>query len=376
MADIKISFPEILYLFGTFHGIFLGILLITARKSYKANIYLALLLFLFSFYLFENALSSSGYISLFPHLLYTTIPLIYLIAPLFYTYTRSLLIKDFKLRLADGLHLVPFVTEVIILAPFYFLSAEIKLKIYSVSLSNTAAWTFNIYFFGYILYILSALGYFFASFRLLSKARKEEPGRNGQLVWLRQSSLALFGYVAISLVFSVLLLFDGGFRTVAYNLNLIMQMVLIQGVGYVAFMKPQVFRNTSENGSTKKYRFSSLDPKTMANHKLMLLEVMKAEPYLDPDLSPEQLAGKLGISKHHFSQLLTEALHTNFYDFINQYRVEKAKQLLALENYRDAKILHIAYDSGFSNKSTFLRSFRKLTGITPSEFKADHTFKV
>jgi AraC-like DNA-binding protein len=60
---------------------------------------------------------------------------------------------------------------------------------------------------------------------------------------------------------------------------------------------------------------------------------------------------------------------TSFYDFINTYRVEKAKQLLTEGAYRNAKVIHIAYDSGFSHKSTFLRSFKKVTGHTPSEFR-------
>jgi AraC-like DNA-binding protein len=93
------------------------------------------------------------------------------------------------------------------------------------------------------------------------------------------------------------------------------------------------------------------------------------KPYLDAGISPEYFSERLGISRHNFSQLLSEGLGTTFYDLINFHRIEFAKVYLRDAKYDNAKILHIAFDSGFSNKSTFIRNFKKLTGQTPSEYR-------
>jgi len=369
VVDIRLSLPEIFYLFGTFHGVFLAILLVASRRAHKANIYLALLLVLFSFYLFENTLSSSGYITRLPHLLYTTIPLIYLIAPLFYTYVRSLIDKDFRLRPVDAVLLLPFLVELLILWPVYGLSGDIKRRIYEATVDSAVPWRFNIYFMGYLIYVVTSLFYFLASFRLLRAAKSEKPVAAERITWLKQASLGLFGYVVLSMILSFLPFVISETRLFVYHTSLVVQILLIQAVGYVAFVRPSIFRESAEKEPAKKYRFSSLEVQTMSERKLALVEWMRTEPYLDPDLSSEQLATSLGLSRHHLSQLLTESLQTTFYDFINQYRVEKAMQLLQSDNYREAKILHIAYDCGFSNKSTFLRSFRKVTGLTPTEFR-------
>src|SRR5882762_191837 len=112
---IKLTLPEILYLFGAFHGVFLATLLLARKRSIRTNLFLALLILLFSFYLAENVIYSSGYIRQLPHFFLSTLPLIFLIGPLFYTYIRSNVYTGFRLKPADLLHLLPFVIEIAIL---------------------------------------------------------------------------------------------------------------------------------------------------------------------------------------------------------------------------------------------------------------------
>lgn len=362
---------EIFYLFGAFHGIFLAVILLLSAKSRKGSVYLALLLLLFSFYLFENVMYSSGYIREIPQLYYTTFPLIFLIGPLFYFYVRKSVTPGFSPGPIHFLHFLPFLSEVVLLWPFYRLDSEIKQKIYDASVASTANWTFNIYFFGYVIYAVSACAYFAASYRLAANAK----GSSGiPFRWLRQSSIALFGYVALGFILSLLLFANGALIDLVFHSNLLLQTVLIQIVGYTAFAQPRVFYH---NGTEKKYKYSSLDDisiKRLSKELIMLMESDRL--FLNPELSSESIAEKLGVSKHHLSQVLTEGLKTNFYDFINSFRVRVAKDLLLADKYQNAKITHIALDAGFLHKSTFLRSFRKATGLTPTEFKNLHKKEV
>ncbi len=85
--------------------------------------------------------------------------------------------------------------------------------------------------------------------------------------------------------------------------------------------------------------------------------------FCDEDLSLDRLSAMLHITRHELSDLLSKRFGTNFYDFINRYRVEEAQRLLR-ENPEE-KILDIAMAVGFNSKSTFNKEFKRVTGKTP-----------
>ena len=92
-------------------------------------------------------------------------------------------------------------------------------------------------------------------------------------------------------------------------------------------------------------------------------------PYLEEDLSLQKLSLMMNISTHHLSQSINQNLHTNFYKFVNAYRVEEVKKKLKNPEFEKYSILGIAFESGFNSKSTFNKIFKEETGMTPSEFK-------
>jgi len=90
--------------------------------------------------------------------------------------------------------------------------------------------------------------------------------------------------------------------------------------------------------------------------------------YRDPDLTLRDLAEKIEITPHNLSELLNVCLNQNFYTFVNNYRVEEV--IKALENRKiDENILTIAYEAGFKSKTSFNRTFKKVTGLTPSGYR-------
>jgi len=97
--------------------------------------------------------------------------------------------------------------------------------------------------------------------------------------------------------------------------------------------------------------------------------IIKEELYLDSELSLGKLAKKLNLSSHQLSYVINNGFNHNFYGFINKFRVEKAKELLAGKALDKYSIIGIAYDSGFNSKTVFNTTFKKITGQTPSEFK-------
>ncbi len=91
--------------------------------------------------------------------------------------------------------------------------------------------------------------------------------------------------------------------------------------------------------------------------------------YTDQELSLPLLAEKLNLSLHELSWLLNKEIGKNFYQYINQFRVEQAKQLLQSPSHLHLSILAIGFDAGFNSKTTFNSTFKKMVGMTPREFR-------
>lgn len=99
-------------------------------------------------------------------------------------------------------------------------------------------------------------------------------------------------------------------------------------------------------------------------------EFMVAEqPYLDPELTIKTMADQLDMEVRELSLLINTYFKQNFYDFLNQYRIEKAKELLKDPQNKKLTILEILFSVGFNSKSSFNTSFKKLSGLTPTEYR-------
>lgn len=89
--------------------------------------------------------------------------------------------------------------------------------------------------------------------------------------------------------------------------------------------------------------------------------------YVKQGLRLADLAEAMGVRPYIVSQVIRQGYQTTFYDLVNDLRVDEAKRLLM--EAQSGKVLGIAFDCGFSTKSTFNDVFRKRTGMTPSEYR-------
>ncbi|TRX62594.1 helix-turn-helix transcriptional regulator [Fulvivirga sp. M361] len=120
----------------------------------------------------------------------------------------------------------------------------------------------------------------------------------------------------------------------------------------------------------EKYTRSNLDRSTS---KKLLQRVKglfeKEETYLDSNISLKDVAEKLSVPSRDISQAINEHEQKNFSEFVNHYRIEKAKTLLAAPDYRQEKIATVAFDCGFGNVTSFNLTFKAATRMTPSEYR-------
>ena len=142
-------------------------------------------------------------------------------------------------------------------------------------------------------------------------------------------------------------------------------------VGFFGISQPIIF-GLEEEEPKEKYKSSALSVEEADQYVKRLRTLMEQEKaFLDPKLSIVQLASMLDISKHHLSQVLNDNLKTNFYDYVNRFRVEEFKRRIQTPDYDHLSLLGIAFGCGFNSKSSFNGVFKKLEQVTPSYYKTN-----
>jgi AraC-like DNA-binding protein len=207
------------------------------------------------------------------------------------------------------------------------------------------------------------------------------------LEWLNQVAWLLFIVILCSLLM-YMLIFTGQMSFLVSNYitsNLLT--LVIYTIGILGVRQARVFMSV-ENDSLKTFEFphnetvikataryegSTLSPEKARKYLQKLLDNMNQhKPYLNPEISLQMLANQLDIPPHYLSQVINEQLGQNFFDFINSYRIEEVKARLLNPQYTHLTILAIAFDSGFNSKSAFNLAFKNHTGLTPSQYRAQH----
>jgi AraC-like DNA-binding protein len=90
------------------------------------------------------------------------------------------------------------------------------------------------------------------------------------------------------------------------------------------------------------------------------------------DLTIRSLADQLETQEHRLRRLINLRLgHRNFADFVNGYRIEAAQRRLADPAEAQTTVAAIAYDVGYGSLSPFNRAFRRMTGSTPTTWRAE-----
>ena len=153
-------------------------------------------------------------------------------------------------------------------------------------------------------------------------------------------------------------------------------LLVTAGIGFVYLVMTALFRvyppPLELDAKPRKWGFDVLSEaeRTIASRIENLMTVDKL--YQEPTFSRADLARELGISEAEVSKIINGAFGKNFPRFINEYRVEDAKQLL---KNPDLAINVVAKESGFNSLPTFNRVFREISGESPSLYRNDEIKK-
>ena len=111
-----------------------------------------------------------------------------------------------------------------------------------------------------------------------------------------------------------------------------------------------------------------------AEYREALEQWMKTEkPYLNPEFRLLDMREVLPLNRTYLSQLINAEYGCNFYQYVTNYRVEEAKQVM--EQNPDMKMQDVAEQCGFSSPTVFARVFARETGISPSDWNQEQNKK-
>ncbi len=196
-----------------------------------------------------------------------------------------------------------------------------------------------------------------------SSARQFTKQQKHRLKWIR---FIVYGYFTACIVYDLVILSDSlisssqSFRTIVVG---------IFAIYFTTILYKALSSSQFSYGEEKK-RYHSLNQKQAQQLQKELDALMQNDkPYLDFDANVSGIAQKLSTNNKHISELLNLYYQKNFYEYINEYRIEEAKQLLVNSKESKKTILEIAYASGFNSKSAFNSAFKKNTGMSPTQYR-------
>lgn len=129
-------------------------------------------------------------------------------------------------------------------------------------------------------------------------------------------------------------------------------------------------RATSSKNRNHKYAKSGLNGQQLTEYKTRLAEIMQSEQvFLQPDMTLPKLAQTVGCSVNHLSQVINAGFEMSFFDYLNNFRIEHAKALLAESEGQNGAVLNVAFTVGFNSNSAFYAAFKKCVGQTPAQYR-------
>jgi AraC-like DNA-binding protein len=372
----KYSFLGITTFIGIFVMLFLALFLLTVKTKHKLGNCL------FAFFLIANAIDACKY--LIHHIPENLINLesfrwsiVYLAPASFYLYVMSICFSNFRLKTKHLLHAIPFIAyNLNLISGIYFETTAMKLHF----IKNMNQMPITHFF--QILFELLFQVYFIASFLII---------RNSRTVYLQNytnPNISLINALyKITIVYYLLhfLVLLRWLVTFTIGLGEVRQwIVTLDGFTFlfctcwylfIALNNPEFFRGVNSHLKPIAEVVPKQKPSLLvAEEKNKQIELLKdfmveKEPYLDSSLTIQDLSKQVKVPVKDLSTLINLYMDKHFFDFINEYRIEKAMQLLKDPLQKEVTILEVLYQVGFNSKSSFSASFKKYTGKTPTDFR-------
>ncbi|MDN5202329.1 helix-turn-helix domain-containing protein [Fulvivirgaceae bacterium BMA10] len=356
-------------LIGFGQGILLAFIFFFAKKT-RADKFMAGFIFTYSIEFFNNYLRSTESFADFPELLYLPINFFYAYMPLLYLYQSALIDKRFDMGLRHWTILLPAILELYIFSILFLYHPDEKMHWHNSDWGQRWFWYYR------------AGGMFFSlgiALMVLFKLKKyhenvvhEFSSLNGVLLnWLKLMTV-MISILLTAWIVQLILENQGsslpGIGTF-YWFGQMVNVGMIFWIGYYGMRQPIILSHVALNPTPVKTHLDKEEQLKLEHlYQTILQYINNEKPYLDPTLRLSDLVEAVEAPELVVSRAINECAGVNFYNFINNFRLEEFKRLVKKDKRAVYSLLGLAYEAGFNSKSTFNAYFKKKEGITPSQF--------
>ena len=349
---MKLDIITVILLLASAQGFFLALIIFRKHGKLFANRFLGLLLVIYSLVVLNLFFSDIGYYKIFPILIPVTTAFPLLLGPLHFMYVKYLTKNQQKMDTVDFLHFLPFLAVFLYFVVSYHSQSQIKSSLFY---SDPEDYPTVFMIFNWLL-IVQAFIYIVVSLSIIKKYSHYYKDTFSSMEQIRLDWIRNITYLVAAglIIFTIenLFLQLGVNISNYFTISSIIVAVYIYTIGYTGFAKSEIFEQPEmarslnqipflnhenqmmEQSKSKdpgnKYEKSGLSDDKAKEYLKNLRDLMAdKKPYIESNLSLHQLAEQMEITPHNLSEVINIGIGLNFFDFINQYRVEKVKSDLA-----------------------------------------------
>ncbi len=305
-------------------------------------------------------------------------------SPLLYLFVLSVIYVDFKLKRIHLLHGLPFLISTLVYMPrFYLANAEARDAFFHSYHAHPET------IFSIVMGHIQVIIYIIAIFVVLKKSKKImlENYSNASTAkhdWLFQLNVISTCLFVISTSKNIFKRLNDDFETVNIA-RIIVAFLVLSFVCWLilkALYHPSFFRGIDSKLRSVQNLIAEDEASTNSNlgteavqQQIDLLKnhMQNQKPYLNPTLTIQDLANGLEIPVREVSILINHHLNQHFFDFVNEYRIQHAMEILKDTAKKQFTVLEILYEVGFNSKSSFNTAFKKYAHLTPTQYRKNNS---
>ena len=358
--NIELSFFSILEVLTFSAALMLGLLFFTMKSANKkANIFLGLFLWFISLNTFIDLIKyemTEG--NIIDYILFVVS---LFIAPLLYVYTYQTINRSYRKML-----LYVFSPMFLVYVSVMFIPESEGILLFVDVIQ---------YIFEIILYILilkkikeltSELNNFYSELE------------NKRLSWIKTIIYISLAFILFETIEMILDLDEEIVEPYLDSISILLAFIMVYWIAYNGFSQSEIFQASlfipdSGNMSAPVPVDSKIKNEINVEEQSIFNEInakiTKKKLYADSELNLRTLSESLQVKEKELSRIINVYAETNFYHFINAFRVQEFKRLIQTPRAQQLSILGLAQEAGFSSKSTFYNTFKKLEGMTPKQYE-------
>lgn len=365
-------------------GLIVSLILLLTKNYFSQKLFLSISLISISICAFNNLCCLTGFIAHIPYLYILSRAVMFLVAPCSYLYIRNSFGAIRKLKRYDVLHFIPFFIFIIVATNICLTDINGCMKVIMNRESDVPSsfnYIENLYSVNMLLWL------FYIGLQIICiikfEQQKKKPGIYYDykvIDWLKFLNLLLVVVFLLSMINKMHI--DSN-RNADLIQGFTLSFMLLVAAFYL-LSNPVILYNINQSHATNQVNAMPRDeykgeevPGVAQlfgdNQKERYLQTLdelfvQQKPFLKKGFTIKDLSQLTSIPTHHLSHLINNEFNLPFQDFINLKRIEYMKTNITSTEWEKLSLEGIAWEVGFNSRTTFFRSFVKLTGISPSEY--------